>query len=200
MRNAIRLPVVVLFLIVAGCRQGNVTNLRLQWLDANKQPIATPAVAAAFAATPLTLTVRDVRRDPSAVGYVQDDGWVVRTSDNVATYVAAHVGNYMERAGARMREAPLANVDIEILELNVIEGNTFQASAQLRVIVRRGGGADGWQQIYRGASSRWGRTHNPENYNEAMSNALEEATLHLLDDPAFAQALGAPPPAVSMGQ
>ena len=193
MRSTRSLTVVIVLFVAAACSRPNVTNLRLQWLDANKSPIASPEVAAAFAATPFALVVRDVRRDPHAVGLVEDSGHVVRTSDNVAQFVSAHIGDYIERAGARLREQPVANVDVEILELNCVEGGSFQARTQLRVVVRRGS-PDGWQKIYRGSSTRWGRTHNPENYNESLSNALEEATLDLIQDPAFAQALTAPAP------
>jgi len=196
MRTAARLTTLVVLLALAACGHGNVTNLRLQWRDASKSPVASPEVAAAFSATPFALAVHDMRRDPSAVGLVEDDGFIVRTRDNVAQYVATHLGDYFERAGARMREQPLANVDVEILELNVTEGGTFQAKTQLRVVVRRGS-PDGWQRIYQGSGTRWGRTHNPENYNEAMANALEEAILAIIVDPAFAQALSSPPPAAA---
>lgn len=187
---------VVMFVAIAACGgSAKVTNLRLRWLAANKSPVASQGVAAAFAATPFAFTVHDLRRDPWAVGVVEDDGDLVRTSDNVGAYVGTHVSDYLERAGARLREAPLANVDIEVLELNVVEGGTFQAAVQLRVVVRRGP-QDGWSQIYRGSSTRWGRTHNPDNYNEALANAIEEATLHLLEDDAFGHALLAPAPTV----
>jgi len=195
MSNA-RILCVLVGLVLAACGgHSNVRNLSLQWRDASKQPVASGPVAAAFAQTPFALTVRDVRRDPTVIGRVEEDGWIVRTSDNVVGFVSQHVGDYMERAGARMRENPVANVDIEILELQVVEGGTFQATTQLRVVVRNGGSPDGWQHIYQGKGTRWGRTHNPENYNEALSNALEEATLAIIADPEFGMALTAPPPA-----
>ena len=197
MRNARSLTVLVA-LFLAACGHGNVNNLQLQWRDASKSPVASPEVSAAFAATPFALTVRDLRRDPTAIGRVEEDGHIVRTSDNVVGFVSMHIGDYMERSGARMRENPVANVDIEILELQVVEGGTFQATTQLRVVVRRGS-EDGWQHVYQGKGTRWGRTHNPENYNEALSNALEEATLAIIADGEFGQALMAPPPAAAGG-
>jgi hypothetical protein len=190
---------VLVFVAITACGSDKMTGLRLRWLSANKSPAASQAVAAAFAATPFAFTVHDIRRDPWAVGLVEDDGYVVRSSDNVGAYVGTHVSDYLERAGARLREAPLANVDVEVLELDVVEGGTFQAAVQLRVIVRRGQQQDGWSQIYRGSSTRWGRTHNPDNYNEALANAIEEATLHLLEDDAFGHALLAPAPGVTVG-
>jgi hypothetical protein len=190
---------VLVLVAIAACGSDKMTGLRLRWLSANKSPAASQAVAAAFAATPFAFAVHDIRRDPWAVGLVEDDGYVVRTADNVGAYVGTHVADYLERAGARIREAPLANVDVEVLELNVVEGGTFQAAVQLRVIVRRGQQQDGWSQIYRGSSTRWGRTHNPDNYNEALANAIEEATLHLLEDDAFGHALLAPAPGATVG-
>jgi hypothetical protein len=198
LRDLPRSAVIAMLVVMAACGANNVTNLQLRWLAANKSPEASQAVQAAFAATPFAFAVHDLRRDRTAVGLVEDDGYVVRTSDDVGAYVATHVSDYLERAGARVREAPLANVDLEVLELNVVEGGTFQAAVQLRVVVRRGE-QDGWSQIYRGSSTRWGRTHNPENYNEALANAIEEATLRIIEDDGFGHALQAPPPGAAVG-
>ena len=119
---------VLVLVAIAACGSEKMTGLRLRWLAANKSPAASQAVAAAFAATPFAFTVHDVRRDPWAVGLVEDDGYVVRTPDNVGAYLGTHVADYLERAGARIREAPLANVDLEVLEeatLHLLEDDAF---------------------------------------------------------------------------
>ena len=49
-----------------------------------------------------------------------------------------------------------------------------------------------WAKTYVGSSKRWGRTHNPENFQEALSNALADVAQKLLSDEAFAAALTGP--------
>ena len=79
-------------------------------------------------------------------------------------------------------------MDVEIVELSVVEAGMFNGLARLRVTVTSGN-APAWVKLYEGKSKRWGRTHNPENYNEALSNAFMEATRRVLTDETFAEAL-----------
>jgi hypothetical protein len=189
-------PIVLLVAVAGGCvHGGQIQNLPLHWVGAGNSPKASPAVAESFAAAPIRFSLRDVRPDPSAVGSYQDDGFIVRTSDDVAAYSGSRVGEMLAKAGARLNEQPISTVDIELLEYQVVEGGAFNGSVRMRAIVSHGGGGP-WAKIYEGKSKRWGRTHNPDNFNEALSNALEDATKQMLQDDGFAHALvaGAPPP------
>ena len=169
---------------------GPITNLQLQWTGAGRPPTANPNVAQALAAVPVALSVVDERTDPSAVGRYEDDGFIVRTSMNVAQYTAAQIGEMLRSAGAQFSPQPMAGIEIGLVAYDVVEGGSFQGTARLRVTVKRGTDPVGWTKLFEGRSTRWGRTHNPENFNEALSNALHEATGKLLQDPDFATALG----------
>jgi hypothetical protein len=179
-------------LVVAACAGSELHTqsgpLQLQWRGVDTGPAANEAVAASFAAVPIAFVLRDMRPDPSAVGNYEDSGFVVRTNDNVGTYCSTQLGSLLERAGARLREPPLASLETELLEYRVVEGGTFHGIVRLRAIVRRPNG-DAWAKIYEGSSKRWGRTHNPENYNEALSNALADVATQLVHDEDFAQVL-----------
>ena len=187
-----------LVFLVAACGRAPIYNLPLQWRGVDAGPAASASVAQSFAAVPLAFALRDVRPDPSAVGTYQDDGYVVRTSDNVGAYCSMKLGELLIHAGARLNEAPMASLETELLEYRVVESGTFRATVRLRAIVRRPRG-DAWAKIYEGSSKRWGRTHNPDNFNEALSSALVDAATQLVHDEDFAQVLlsVAPPPAAA---
>jgi hypothetical protein len=182
----------IVFLVIAACGGGQILNLRLAWRDADDTPIPSDLVAQSFSAAPLAFGLRDVRPDPSAVGLYEDNGFVVRTRDNVAQYCGTRMSEMLARAGARLRETPLASLEVELLEYRVIEGGTFNGLVRIRAIVRHNTG-EAWARTYVGKSKRWGRTHNPENFNEALSNALADVVAQLLRDDDFAHVLiGAP--------
>jgi hypothetical protein len=190
----------VTFLVLAACGGGELSNLPLQWRGVGSSPAPNPNVAASFAAVPLAFSVHDVRTDPTAVGMEEDSGFIVRTTDNVAQYCGAKMAAMLAQAGARLNEVPLASVDAELLEYKVVEGNTFHGMVRVRVVVRRGAG-QAWAKIYEGKSRRFGHSHSPDNFNEALSNALADATAQLVRDEEFGQVLSVvvPPPGVRVG-
>ena len=177
------------------CGAGPIENLQLKWQGVGAAPTPSPYVGQAFASTPIAFGLRDVRPEPTAVGVQEDGGVVVRTADNVAQFCSGKMGELLRAAGARLDESPAAVVETDLVEYKVNEGGKYVGVAAIRVTVRRGGSPD-WSQTYQGTSNRWGKSHSPDNFNEALSNALHDATEHLIQDDAFAAALtGAPPPA-----
>lgn len=182
---------------IAGCHGGNVENLHLSWEDADLHLRVSPTVSQALAAVPLSLGVRDVRSDPSVVGRVEEDGFLVRTSDNVALYASNQLGNMFQIAGAHFVAQPQATLAIDLVNYHVDEGGSFTGAVTLHVVVRRAAMPE-WQRDYAGTSHRWGKTHNPDNYNEALSNALADATQQLLKDDAFGLAIMAQPGQMEM--
>jgi uncharacterized lipoprotein YajG len=179
------------------CGRGQIHNLPLVWTGVDDVPQPSASVARSFAAAPFTFGLRDLRQDPTAVGKYEDDGFVVRTSDNVAQYCSTKMGEMLVRAGARLTETPTAVLEAELLDFQVIEGGVFNGLARIRAIVRRGV-EKAWSKTYVGKSKRWGRTHNPDNFNEALSSALVDVTKQLVQDDELAQAL-APPHSSSPG-
>lgn len=186
--------------VVAACGGGQISNLPLMWQGVEETPRPSAAVERSFAAAPFAFGLRDLRPDLTAVGVYEGDGFVVRTSDNVAQYCSDRFGELLVHAGARLNEPPVAVLEVELLEYNVVEGGNFNGAVRVRAIVRRGAEEAGWRRTYTGKSKRWGRTHNPENFNEALSNALVDVASQLMKDDDFANALigqlTAPPPAV----
>jgi hypothetical protein len=162
--------------------------LSLSWRGVDESPEPNAEVAQSLASTPIAFGLRDVRPDPSAVGSYDNGATIVRTSDNVAQFCSSKLGEMLAHAGARMNETPQAVLETELLVYKVVEGGTFAAQVRLRARVHRASGEE-WSKTYEGTGKKWGRTHNPDNYNEALSNALEDATSKLLTDDDFAHAI-----------
>ena len=182
-------PVALLLLTFSACGRPPISNLPLAWSGVDHAPNATTAVENAFGRVPFTLVdFKDKREDPTAVGVHEGEAFVVRTTDDVAKYCSGRFKDMLSSAGARLDAAPLAKVTPELLEYKVVEGGLFNGYVRFRVTVTRGGAAP-WTKTYSGTSKRRGRTHNPENFNEALSNALAEATRKMVQDEAFANAL-----------
>ncbi len=173
--------------MVAACHSAPPTTLPLAWRGVTETPKASNVVQESFAAVPFNFALRDVRPDPTRVGGYDDSSTVLRTPDNVAQYCGSKLDELLLGAGARLRDQPVAQLEAELLEYDVMEGGVFNGKVSLRAIVHRGGAA--WSKIYTGKSHRWGRTHSAENFNEALSNALADVAEQLISDDAFGHAL-----------
>lgn len=173
-----------------GCSTHYIADLPLVWAGVKHNPASTTAVGNAFNAVPVTLgELKDARTgDKSKIGVYEDDGFVVTTKGDVAAFWRGRLRTMFESAGARLENSPQARIDAELLQFDCTEGNTFNATARMKITVVRPG-AEPWSKHYEGTSKRWGRTHKEENFNEALSNALAEATRKIVQDEAFAKAL-----------
>jgi hypothetical protein len=198
MAHPVRLLLIAALAVASiACGASPIENLQLKWQGVDSAPRPSPSVAQALAAVPVAFGLRDVRPDPTVVGLHEDGGHVVRTTDNVAQFASSKMGEMLRAAGARLDEAPMAVVETDLVEYKVNEGGRFAGVAAIRVTVRRGGSPE-WSKTYQGTSNRWGTSFNPDNFNEALSNALQDATEHLIRDDGFGAAImgtgGQPPP------
>ncbi len=197
-----RFLIAAFVLATAACGSSSLHTLNLAWKDADSTVKPAESVGQALASMPVGFGVRDVRPDPTMVGTDEDSGTIVRTRDNVAQFCSNRLGLMLRNAGARLNEQPAAFIEADLLELRVDEGGVFKGLARIRVTVRHGQTPE-WSKTYEGTSKRWGRSHNPENYNEALSNSLSEAVEKLLKDDDLAAALmmpsAAPPVAAPQG-
>ncbi|HEX8106633.1 MAG TPA: YajG family lipoprotein [Kofleriaceae bacterium] len=187
----------IAFLVAAACVAGaacgggdsNIVNLPLRWQGVEALPRASGSVGRALSAAPFALGLRDLRPDPTAVGTYQDTGFVVRTTDNVGQFCSDRLGEMLVRAGARLEPGAPVTVEADLLDYQVVEGKRFVGTVRMRTTVKRGASTV-WSKTYTGSNERWGRTHNPENFNEALSNSLADAAQQLLQDNEFAKSLG----------
>lgn len=188
----------VLSASVAGCGTSTITDLPLVWEGVGKTQPPSPAVATALGAVPIEPgEFKDGRTTPpNVVGTFQEDGFKVVTKGDVRAFWAGHQRELLEKAGARFQTPGGARLDATLLQLDVLEGNTFDGTARVTFTVTTRTSAP-WSKSYEGRAKRWGRTHKPDNFDEALSNAIADATKQLLHDDAFAAALqGQPTPTV----
>ncbi|MEZ4359266.1 MAG: hypothetical protein R3B48_03735 [Kofleriaceae bacterium] len=181
--------VVVALGVWAACGAGKITNLRLEWRGERPNLRPQPEVAMAFSAVPLAIFLHDEREAPDVVGAYDNGGSVVRTTDNVGQHCANHVAGLLVNAGARVEDAATVALDASLLEYHVLEGERFNATVKVRFSLRLATGNVLWSAQYVGTGSRWGRTHNPENYNEALTDGLTDVVTQLVNDHLFGAAL-----------
>jgi hypothetical protein len=193
-RNPVKRASLLLFFFLSGCGgTAYISNLPLEWRGVSGNPKPTQPVEDALAKIPVRLApFADIRTDKKAVGWYEDDGYVVRTIDDVPTYVTSHVREMLGTAGAKLDDRAPTTIAGTIMEFGCTEGGLFNGHVRMRVAVTRPDGSP-WEKVYEGRSKRWGRSHNIENYNEALSNALSDATRSMIQDAAFATALTGDP-------
>lgn len=175
----------------AGCgHPPPTTDLPLVWRH-DKTPAASTAVDKAFAAGSLEVgEFKDGRAgDKDVVGRYEDDGFIVRTKGDVRAFWAGRLRVMLESSGARLGAPGIARFDAELLDFDCVEGNTFNATVRMRVTVTRHDTSQPWSKVYEGKGKRWGRTHNPDNFDEALSIALYEMTRKMVQDEEFASAV-----------
>jgi hypothetical protein len=178
----------LLILVLAACRHSAPTDLSLAWRGVSSSPRPNGEVASSFSAQPFIFKLRDARPDPTVVGGYDDSDIRIHTPNNVAEWCTVKVGAMLTAAGARLNEQSPVVLETELVEYNMQEGGAFNGLVSLRVTLNRGTGP-AWTKMYTGKSVRWGSTHSTENMNEALSNALADATSKLLSDGEFARAL-----------
>jgi hypothetical protein len=191
--------IVVLLLASACTRYAADQPLQLTWTTSE---VLRPsgAVGTALSATSFGLSLHDERENPAVIGGYSTDGarGEIQTRDNVAQYCGQHLSELLGRAGARISKEPAPMMlQTALLEYQVHESEKFNGLIRMRVSLVAEGNVV-WWRTYAGTAESWGRTHNPQNFNEALSGALASIASQLINDDSFAAALRgdpqAPPP------
>jgi hypothetical protein len=190
--RALALALSLAAVLVGGCRTPFSSTFPLAWRGVEGSPLPSSPVAEGLRKHTLYIEgFVDNRADPRRIGLVQEDQSPVNTSSSVAAYCTQRFGELLASAGARFATTGATVVlKPELLVYQVIEGETFNGEVRIRVSALENGKVI-YEGTHSGKSKRWGRSRNPENYNEALSNALFDATQELLKDDLLASALGA---------
>jgi hypothetical protein len=181
-----------------GCHRGLETlNFPLRWTGVNNNPSASSEVAAAFSKQPFLLVpLVDKRQlvgaNAGAIGRHEDSNETVMTPTSVQQFCAERTHTLMAGAGARLVTESEYVMTQELIGFEVVEGGMYNAKVTIRFTLSRGGNAI-WTFASEGLSKRWGRSRSEENYNEALSNALQASIAILLSNKDFAQALSGVP-------
>lgn len=176
-------------LLTVGCGSSLPEPFALDWQGVDSAPSPSDRVTAALANKTFRLepTV-DRRSDKSKIGLDQDTHYQYRTTSNVAAFCSDRIKDMLTSAGFKLVEQGDYIIQSEIAEFNVAEGGLFNGEVRVTFRVFQPG-KPAFENVYEGKSKRWGKSHNPDNINEALSNALASATEKLVRDDALADAL-----------
>jgi hypothetical protein len=187
-RHFILLSAALLMSACRGAPEGPI-SFPLAWSGVDNSVIVAPEVTAAFGKHPFVLTVvKDTRANKATVGLTKDTNQPVLTNTDVSQFCTAQFRDTLKGAGANLLQAGDLRVNSELQTFTVEEGGSYVAKVILKVSVQRSG-VETWSAIFSGQSNRWGRSFSPDNYNEALSNALAQAFRNVLLSKEFATAL-----------
>jgi hypothetical protein len=178
----------------AGSLTGPTTFQLAYYPSGGAVPPSVPACSGGIA-----VTAADIRKGPTEAGrrFEEDkptiDYPIQMTGDPVA-FVRSAVEANLKRAGnpgpgqvASTLAVSLVNVHLEEKTYHNAE---FSGAIGLDVAVYTANAATPcWKGQVTGTGSNYGKAANPENYQETLNRALEKATLELLSQPAFQDAL-----------
>jgi hypothetical protein len=172
----------------------------LEWRGVDAGPLPSPLVAEGLRHHTLYIeNFVDGRAEPSRIGTVQGTNQPVHTTTNVAAFCTQKLTDMLAGTGVKLAQTGATmTLKPELVAYDVIEAGMFNGEVVIRVSAL----VDGklvYEGTHGGKSKRWGRSHNPVNYNEALSNALAEATRRLLNDDVLAKALRGEAPATPTG-
>jgi hypothetical protein len=194
-----RRAAVVLAVLLAVClgapasAQKKLEGIPLVWKPSSKKSSGVVNLAGLADVKVQVEPFVDTRDNKAKFGENREDKVVrpVTTSGSVADFCTQNFKNTLKQYGLSVVPSG-GNVVVkgEILEFMVIETNTYKAEVRLKLAVTKRG-KTAWAGLASGTSSRWGRSYKDENYYEAISDALLEASTNAIEDDGFRKALGA---------
>ncbi len=122
----------------------------------------------------------------------EDDDEVIPvfTDSNVAEFVRDNLTTQLQHAGVDVVDDGADRIlTLELIELWVVETSSYRTDVRLRARLTDRKGAEIWSAVVNGVGENWGRSLKEDNYNEAFSNAIFEAAVHLLEADGFKKGL-----------
>jgi len=134
----------------------------------------------------------DAREDAASIGRNVNRQPIrkVTTRDDVARFVTYQVKTLLAGLGLNVVESGGAVIlKGEVSKFFAEEGNRYNATVTLRVILQDPEGKSLWAVETTGTSSRYGIGYKADNYYEVLSDALVGAVHELAGNPGFRKAL-----------
>ncbi len=195
------LCVVFLSLAATACHHHKdepLSTVHLEWRGPDERVEYKDSVVKALVSKHLHLAFTDARTATS-IGKYEDDNkkFVVTTTDDVVRFCTVSFADRVKPLGVKFVESGedfTLRGDVQNFFVN--EENTYLSAVDVRFSLVTPDGKEAWSSVVNGKESRWGSSHNADNYNEGLSTAFNDAIKQLLSDPAFeAGLLGKAPPA-----
>lgn len=191
MRN--RLFLVLILLVGCATAPKSMENIPLVWLPERHPTASVGAASEAFLKTKIKVVpMTDSRENPKQIGENREKAPArpVTTSDDVAAFVTDHFKSLVSGAGLTLvdsGESVIIKGDVQ--QFFVTETDQYAGDVHLRITATDTAGKTLWNGSTAGTSTRTGRSYRADNYYQSLSDALAEATTHLISDPAFQAAI-----------
>jgi hypothetical protein len=185
-------------LLVAGCGHmalnddSNASAIPLVWKPTTSMVPGGTIDLTGRANARLRVEVTDNRSDPGFIGRNSEKlpPRKVTTPDSVAAFVNEHMKQLISSAGAiEVDDAGTVILKTEVQQFFVEETETYNGDVRLKVILVNSSGDPVWTGMTSGTSIRFGRSYNPANYYETLSDSLIDAVHNLMQSETFRAAL-----------
>jgi len=136
--------------------------------------------------------VADGRQNPTLLGENKEKSVprIISTTDDVPAFVTDHMKQLISGAGINVVDSGATRIlKAELKQFYVEEMDLYKGDVRMVVTLTDANGKSLWTGTTGGSASRFGRSYKAENYFEALSDSLIEATYNLLRNPGFHDAL-----------
>lgn len=167
-------------------------NIVLKWIPNEKQSM--PVLDTTGGILPVAIPgIVDKRDKGKQVGENNEgkDIVPVSTMSDVPGYVREHLTAQLKTIGLEVTAADRGDrvLKSELVEFWVAESKRYHGSIGLRVSLTDSGGKELWSAVVNGSSDNFGRSLKPENYNESLSDAVQDLAAKLASAPGFRAAI-----------
>ncbi len=171
-------------------------NIVLKWSPNEKQsmPVLDTTGGIYGVAVPAIVDKRDKGKQVGENNEGKDIVPVYTMSD-VPAFVRDHFTAQLKTIGLDVTAADRGDrvLKAELVEFWVSEGKRYHGSVGLRVSLADSGGKELWSAVLNGSSDNFGRSLKPENYNESLSDAVQDLSAKLASASGFRAAIAKKP-------
>jgi hypothetical protein len=185
----------VAFALLVGCatEPKSPQNIPLKWMP-EKYPLASAGAAPPefFTTKVMVPPMSDKVANPHLIGVNKEKAQPreVTTGDDVAVFVTQQfkrqlIGTHMNVVD----DGASSIIKGDIRQFFVTETDEYAGEITIDITVTDAAGKSLWQGVTSGSSTRTGRSYQPANYYQSLSDALTLATTSLLQMPDFQRAI-----------
>ena len=171
-------------------------NIVLKWNPNEKQstPVLDTTGGIYSVAIPALVDKRDKGKQVGENNEGKDIVPVYTMSD-VPAFVKEHLVAQLKTIGLDVTAADRGDrvLKSELIEFWVSEGKRYHGSIGLRVSLTDSGGKELWSAVVNGSSDNFGRSLKPDNYNESLSDGVQDLAAKLASASGFRAAIAKKP-------
>lgn len=187
------LMVLAVFLLLSACAVGRIDPMNVP-LNYSANPKNATVVGNLQCAAIAQISVSDGRTDKTLGERVHETEPLkaeVTTSSDVAAWVQNGVQTVLTQNGFSVGSGPKLDISVESVHTNesVWHRSSYDARVVLRSQLKSASGQACWNETSQGRDGAYGYSGSVENYQQALNNALDTASLNLAQLGSFKDAL-----------